>query len=105
MRNWPIYGVEVADPIDSLEVPADNSTEAMNRKEPRSIWPATHGAVFAGALALTSVGLPPMAWPWFLLLPLLVYGGIVAIVPPLRRSFPGFKIGYINVSRAAAALA
>lgn len=46
-----------------------------------------------------------MGWPWFLLLPLLLYGAAAATVPPLRRSFPDLRLGKITVSRAAATVA
>jgi membrane protease YdiL (CAAX protease family) len=54
---------------------------------------AAHGAVFLLALGAVAVCLSPLHWPWYLLLPLLAYCGIVLAWPPLRRTAPRFALG------------
>jgi CAAX protease family protein len=77
----------------------------MSREQSRTVWPAAHGAVLAGALVIAAACLPPLVWPWYLLLPLLAYGVVVALTPPLRRSLPRLGPGRIDGRGAAAAVA
>jgi membrane protease YdiL (CAAX protease family) len=39
-----------------------------------------------------------MRWPWYLLVPLLLYAGLVCLLPPLRRSCVWFKWGSFHAS-------
>src|SRR5580704_3645287 len=54
---------------------------------------AIHGGLFVAAFAIGAVALPPLSWPWPLVLPVLVYVGIVLVVGPLRRTAPTLAIG------------
>jgi len=57
---------------------------------------AVHGGVFLAALAIGGL-VPWLAiWPLYLFVPIGGYLVLVACVPPLRRSFPGFPLGCIN---------
>jgi hypothetical protein len=47
-----------------------------------------HGGIFLAAACAIALGLPPLAWPWYLLLPLLAYAGLVLSLPGLRRTAP-----------------
>jgi len=42
-----------------------------------------------------------MRWPWYLLVPLLLYAALVGLLPPLRRSCVWFKFGSISGSTLA----
>ena len=59
-------------------------------------WPAIHGVIFVGVFLVISLCLAGMAWPWFLLIPLLAYYALVAAVPPLRRTVPRLAIGRVD---------
>jgi len=52
-----------------------------------------HACLFFAALGATVVGLAPPSWPWYLLLPMLAYAGVVLAIPLLRRTAPRLKIG------------
>ena len=52
-----------------------------------------HGVLFLALLGLTAAGAWPRIWPLYLLLPLLIYAGIVSILPPLRRTAPQLALG------------
>jgi membrane protease YdiL (CAAX protease family) len=39
---------------------------------------------------------PPLPWPWYLLLPLLAYGGIALLFAPLRRTAPMINFGRVS---------
>jgi membrane protease YdiL (CAAX protease family) len=66
---------------------------------------AVHGAVFFAALGAVAVGLSPLSWPWYLLLPLLAYGVIVLAWPRLRRTAPRLAFGRLVGWPLAAAVA
>jgi uncharacterized protein len=55
-----------------------------------------HGAVLIAALAIVNAGPFSLAWPWHLLLPLLIYGSIVLLISPLRRTAPKLSIGSLG---------
>src|SRR5271166_2936589 len=57
---------------------------------------AVHGAVFLGALVIGGLVPGLMTWPLYFLVPIAGYLVLVACVPPLRRSFPGFRRGRID---------
>lgn len=57
---------------------------------------AFHGVLFLAALVIVNVGFPSLAWPWYLLLPILVYGAIVLAIGPLRRTAPKLAIGRLG---------
>lgn len=57
---------------------------------------AIHGILMFGALIVVTAGFPSLLWPWPLLLPLLIYGGIVSAIGPLRRTAPKIAIGRVS---------
>jgi membrane protease YdiL (CAAX protease family) len=69
-----------------------------------AVWATAVRAVEAVHVALISllwIGLPGLlprlpVWPFSLLLPLLIYGAIVASIPPLRRSIRWFRAGQLR---------
>jgi membrane protease YdiL (CAAX protease family) len=54
---------------------------------------AWHGIVFLTALGAVAIVLSPLTWPWYVLLPLLVYAVVVLAWPALRRTAPRFAFG------------
>jgi membrane protease YdiL (CAAX protease family) len=50
---------------------------------------ASHLWLLLAAFFASGVALPPLVWPWPWVLPLLAYGGITLVLPPLRRTFRG----------------
>jgi membrane protease YdiL (CAAX protease family) len=66
---------------------------------------AWHGALFLAAVAVVATTMPGCPWPWYLLLPLLLYAGIAWAVPPLRRTAPRLTIGRIGGAPLACAVA
>jgi membrane protease YdiL (CAAX protease family) len=54
---------------------------------------ALHGSLFFATLMIVTAAFPSLPWPWYLVLPLLVYGGIVLFVGPLRRTVPKLAVG------------
>jgi membrane protease YdiL (CAAX protease family) len=65
---------------------------------------AIHGGLFLGAVCVVSLALPPMPWPWGLLLPLVTYAVIAWSVPPLRRTAPSIAVGRIGGAPLACAV-
>lgn len=55
---------------------------------------AIHGCLFFACLVAS--GFQRLDWPWHLVLPVLVYGGIVFAFAPLRRTFPKLAIGRLG---------
>jgi membrane protease YdiL (CAAX protease family) len=60
----------------------------------RGRW--VHGVLFLAAVAAGALMLPPLGWPWYMLLPLVAYAGIVLVVPPLRRTAPPISAGRLG---------
>jgi len=59
-------------------------------------WRALHGGLLLVLLPLP-LAVPALAqWPWHFLAPLLAYGVLVAIVPPLRRSLHWLSCGRLD---------
>ncbi len=54
---------------------------------------AFHGILFFAALVIVNVSSPSLSWPWYLLVPVLVYSTAIFIVAPLRRTAPKLAIG------------
>ena len=54
---------------------------------------AVHGGLFLAAVCAAALVSPPLPWPWYLLLPLLAYGGVALLFAPLRRTAPVIGIG------------
>jgi len=54
---------------------------------------ALHGGLFLAALAVVAVCMPGSPWPWYMLLPLLLYVGLVLALPRLRRTAPRLALG------------
>jgi uncharacterized protein len=57
---------------------------------------ALHGMLLLAALGLVVLAGGPLLWPWYLLLPLLIYGGVVIAVPALRRTAPWPAVGRVG---------
>src|SRR5271166_2486656 len=66
---------------------------------------AVHGGLFLAALAVVAIGMPAARWPWYLLLPLLIYGGIVLALPPLWRTAPRLTLGRMGGAPLGCAVA
>jgi membrane protease YdiL (CAAX protease family) len=66
---------------------------------------AVHGSLFLAAMAVVAVGRPALPWPWYLLLPLLLYAGIALALPPLRRTAPSLHAGRMAGAPLACAAA
>jgi membrane protease YdiL (CAAX protease family) len=66
---------------------------------------ALHGCLFLASLAAVAITLPSLSWPWYLLLPLLVYAGITLALPPLRRTAPQLSLGRMGQAPLAFAAA
>lgn len=62
-----------------------------------------HGALLLAIVCITAWVLPSLAWPWYLLLPLLAYSGVVLISPPLRRTAPRITVGRLGGAPLACA--
>jgi membrane protease YdiL (CAAX protease family) len=65
--------------------------------------PAIHAALFIVILLVVAIGLPSLLWPWYLVLPLLVYGGAVLTIKPLRQTAPKLAVGRLSGGPLAAA--
>ena len=52
--------------------------------------------MFFGSLIFVTVGFPSLPWPWYLVIPLLAYGGVVSAVGPLRRTVPTLGVGRLG---------
>ena len=57
---------------------------------------AVHGGIFLAAVCAAALVSPPLPWPWYLLLPLLAYGGVALLFAPLRRTAPVIGIGRMS---------
>jgi uncharacterized protein len=55
-----------------------------------------HGGLLIAALCAVGLALPPLSWPWPLLLPLLAYAVIARTVPALRRTAPPLAAGRLG---------
>jgi membrane protease YdiL (CAAX protease family) len=65
---------------------------------------AVHGGILLAALAAAYV-IGVSTWPLYMLLPLLVYAGIVVAIAPLRRKAPRLRIGRLGGAPLACAVA
>jgi membrane protease YdiL (CAAX protease family) len=65
---------------------------------------ALHAAIFFVAVGAAVLGLLPQSWPWYLLLPILVYVAAVVAIPFLRRTAPRLKIGRLGGAPLACAV-
>ena len=68
----------------------------MIAAELQKVRAAIHGSLLFAALLIVSAGFPSLPWPWYPVLPVLVYGGIVLVVGPLRRTAPKLAVGRIG---------
>ena len=57
---------------------------------------AIHGGLILATFIIVTAGFPPLPWPWYFVIPLLVYSGIVLFVGPLRRSLPELSFGFLG---------
>jgi uncharacterized protein len=64
-----------------------------------------HGVLIIAALALVVSGLLPLPWPLYLLLPLVLYAGIVFAIPALRATAPRLAFGRAHGPAIAFAVA
>src|SRR5262249_27855364 len=76
--------------------PAVANIANMSTGDPRTSRAAIHGILFFAALVSVNVAFPSLLWPWYLVLPLFVYGAIVLAVGPLRRSIPKLAVGRLD---------
>jgi membrane protease YdiL (CAAX protease family) len=74
----------------------------MNTVVVRNGDAAVHGGLLLAALAVVAIGMP--VWPWYLFLPLLIYGGIALALPPLRRTAPKLTLGRMGGAPRACAV-
>lgn len=65
---------------------------------------AIHGAVFLTALGVALIAMSPLRWPWYLVLPLLVYAIVVVAWPRLRQTSPRLTLGRMVGGPLAAAV-
>src|SRR5579862_3006741 len=65
---------------------------------------AIHGVVFLLLFALC--GSTPIGghWPWFWLLPIIGYGVLALLLPPLRRTFESPAIGLVTIKSIASTI-
>jgi uncharacterized protein len=68
----------------------------MSAGERKKNTAAIHGVVFFATLIVVTAGFPSLPWPWYLVIPLLVYGGVVSAVGPLRRTLPKLVVGRLG---------
>jgi membrane protease YdiL (CAAX protease family) len=62
----------------------------------RADWRQVHALILTASLA-AAVCIPALCiWPWPWVVPLVGYAGIVALVPPLRRTFPRWRFGRVS---------
>jgi uncharacterized protein len=57
---------------------------------------ALHSGLFLAVLCAFAILLPSLSWPWYLLLPLLVYAAVVLVFPGLRRTAPRLTLGRLG---------
>lgn len=61
----------------------------------REDWRALHGALLVLCFALTAAALPVAGnWPYYLLVPVLLYGVLTLLLRPLRRTCGWFSLGH-----------
>ncbi len=63
-----------------------------------------HGGLFLASLIIVTAGFPSLPWPWYFVIPLLVYSGIVLFVGPLRRTAPELGVGCLGGMRLVCAV-
>jgi CAAX protease family protein len=54
---------------------------------------AYHAGLFFACLIAPAFGVLPQSWPWYLVLPIVVYSVVVATIPYLPRTAPGVRTG------------
>jgi uncharacterized protein len=64
-------------------------------------WRTAHGLVFLAILGLFWSSPIFRSWPWIWLVPLTGYFTLVALIPPLRRTFVWPRIGRLNLRTGA----
>jgi membrane protease YdiL (CAAX protease family) len=57
---------------------------------------ALHGALIGAAIVAFWLGWPSLGWPWYFVLPILAYAGLVMAVPRLRRTAPRLAVGRLG---------
>lgn len=68
----------------------------MNTMVERRAGAAVHGGLLLAAFAVVALFLPACPWPWYLFLPLLVYGVVAWALPPLRHTLPRLDVGHLG---------
>ena len=77
----------------------------MASTQAKTTWQAAHGGLFLALVVAVVAFCPTLYWPWYLLLPVAVYGCLVLLLPPLRRSFPRLSLGRADRWAVTAAVA
>jgi membrane protease YdiL (CAAX protease family) len=77
----------------------------MGPRDQKRGWQAVHGGLFLALVVAVVALFPALGWPWYLLLPVAVYGALVVLVPPLRRSCPRLSLGRADRWGVTAAVA
>ena len=57
---------------------------------------SVHGGLLIAAGCAVALALPPLAWPWYLLLPVVAYAVVVCALPALRRTAPPIAVGRVG---------
>jgi membrane protease YdiL (CAAX protease family) len=68
----------------------------MSKELSSTRWTAIHGALFVAILGVVLLCLPGLRWPWYLLIPVAAYAGLVVALPQLRRTAPHLGVGRWN---------
>jgi uncharacterized protein len=77
----------------------------MNTVGLRKSGGAIHGGLLLAALVIVIGCIPGCPWPWYLLLPLLIYGALAWTVPFLRRTAPRLRFGRLGGAPLGCAIA
>jgi hypothetical protein len=57
---------------------------------------AIHGILFFALVVIVNACFPSLPWPWYLVIPVLVYAALVLAVGPLRRTAPKLAVGRLG---------
>jgi uncharacterized protein len=74
---------------------AESQTSAAHRNTVETA-PVAHAILLLVLFFLPAAFPPLQRWPWHFLAPLLAYGAIVFVIPPLRRHPPALGVGRLR---------